>query len=454
LKLTASAPSGVILWSSSDSSVATVRDGVVYPKATGVVDITAKTKVSGTTAVCRVTVVPHIGSSAIRVSAEKSTIYATNKTSLKAALSSAVAGEKSNDDIAWSSSDTGIAKVNAEGVVTGVSYGTAKITATAESGPSAAVDISVRTIKAKVSEVIITPGMQYRARFTCYGDTTEDDITYSSSGRSIARVTAAGNVYANLRDVNTGEAKAGEVTITAETGEGEKARMRVVVRDEPTIIDVSKWQGDIDWATASESVDLAILRVMHGADASTEKKYKSYADDCKEYGVPFGAYAYATFKSKKAAVKEATAFYKQAVSGGRKPVFFVVDAEESYIKRAHTEAYIAKLRSLAKKDGVSRLKVGVYVGHHLYKALNLNLKTDRKDSATPDFVWIPRYNSNIGARTPAMYEPDHACDMWQYSSTARIPGISGNVDINTLTDTDGDKLTKKSNFDLKWLTSR
>jgi GH25 family lysozyme M1 (1,4-beta-N-acetylmuramidase) len=41
--------------------------------------------------------------------------------------------------------------------------------------------------------------------------------------------------------------------------------------------------------------------------------------------------------------------------------------------------------------------------------------------------------------------------MWQYSSTGRIPGISGNVDVNTITRTDGRELTKKSGFSFKWL---
>jgi len=451
LKLTASAPSGAIVWSSADTSIATVKDGVVTPKKTGTVDIIAKAKASGTTAVCRVTVVPHIKAKAISVSPSEDTIYATKTTTLKPTLVSEVDGQKSNDDITWSSSNTKIAKVSSTGVVTGVGYGTAKITVKAESGPTASAEIKVRTVKANLSSVIITPGMRYKPEFTFYGSGTTTGLTYSSSSSSVARVTSAGNVYANLRDKETGVAKAGTVTITVKTKAGDKATMKIVVRDEPTIVDVSKWQGDIDWATASKSIDLAILRVIHGATTSTEQKYKSYADSCKKYSVPFGVYAYVTYKTKASAESQAKTFYNQAVSGGRVPLFFVVDAEETYITRANTEAYIAKLRSLAKADGNSRLKIGVYIGHHLYKSLNLNLKTDTKNAKTPDFVWIPRYNSNIGARTASMSIPDFACDMWQYSSAGRIPGIDGNVDMDTLTNTEGAWLTAKTNFNFAWL---
>jgi uncharacterized protein YjdB len=451
LKLTASAPSGTILWSSSDDSVATVKDGVVTPKKIGVADIIATTKVSGTTAACRVTVTDRVKAKGITVSPEKDSIYAGKTTTLKATLISAVDGKASNDRITWSSSNEKVAKVSATGVVTGVAYGKATITATAESGPKAAAEITVHTVKTGENKVILTPGMKYKLPLTFYGSGSSKGVVYSSGDKSIASVDSSGYVSVNLRDKATGKAKEGEVVITAKTKGGEKATVKIIVRDEPTIIDVSKWQGAIDWATASKSVDLAILRVIYGADTSLEGKYRSYADDCKKYGVPFGVYAYVKYKSKKEAENEAAKFYEQAVSGGRAPLFFVVDIEESHLTRANTEAYIAKLRSLAKEDGIERLKIGVYIGHHLYETMKLNVTPDKKNAKTPDFVWIPRYNTNVGARTEAMYEPKYVCDMWQYTSTGGVPGIVGNVDMNTLTDTRGKWLTDKPDFDFDWL---
>jgi uncharacterized protein YjdB len=452
LVLTATAPSGAVKWSSSNKAVATVDvNGVVMPVSPGTADITATSKASKTKATCEVTVVPHIKSTAISVTPTKKTIYAEQKTTLKATLTSAVKGQKSNDDITWKSSDKKIATVDSKGVVKGIGYGTATITAKAESGSSTTASITVKTVKAKLSKVILTPGMKYEVGFALYGSASSKDITYSSSDKTIATVSSSGTVSVNKRDSETGAAKAGTVTITAKTKAGDKATMKVVVRDEPTAIDVSKWQGDIDWETVSGSVDLVILRALYGSTTSTEPKYKSYATSCKKYGIPFGVYHYVTYKTKKAAESQAKAFYAQATYGGRAPLFYVIDAEESYITRANTEAYIAKLRSLAAADGIERLKIGVYVGHHLYNTLNLNLKTDTDNPKTPDFVWIPRYNSNIGCRTESMLVPDYACEMWQYSSTGGIPGISGNVDMNTLSHPDGEWLTTKSGFDFAWL---
>ncbi|MDR0518994.1 MAG: Ig-like domain-containing protein [Clostridiales Family XIII bacterium] len=451
LVLTATAQSGAIEWSSSDESVAIVQGGAIFPQQLGTAVITATASKSGTTATCRLTVVPHVPSKGIRLSPDEDTILATKSMKIKAILESAVDGAESNDDISWSSSNLSVASVTQEGVVTGLGYGTAVITALTESGFQATATITVSTVVSKLGRIILTPGMVYKPAFSFYGLGTSDNVTYTSSDTSIARVSTSGTVYANLRDKSTGLAKSGTVTITATTAAGDSDTMKVTVNDEPTIVDVSKWQGDIDWATASQSIDLAILRVLHGADTSKEPKYKSYANDCKRYGVPFGVYAYVTYKTKSAAESQAKKFFNQAVSGGRAPLFFVVDAEESYITRANTEAYIAKLRELAKEKGITRLKVGVYIGHHLYSKLNLNLSTSKSSAKTPDFVWIPRYNSNIGARTTSMDIPDFPCDMWQYSSTGRIPGINGNVDMNTLTDPAGDWLTDKPTFSFDWL---
>jgi GH25 family lysozyme M1 (1,4-beta-N-acetylmuramidase) len=227
-----------------------------------------------------------------------------------------------------------------------------------------------------------------------------------------------------------------------------------MVSSEPTIVDLSKWQGNIDWSQAYQSIDLAILRVSYGTDTKIEPKYKSYADSCAEYGVPFGAYSYCLYKTKAAAQKEAAAFYKQATSDGRAPLFFVIDIEESFIKKSHTEAYITKLRELAAADGVTRLKIGVYIGHHLYAKLKLDLTPDLDDPTTPDFVWIPRYNlPNNGAMKATAKIPDYPCDLWQYSSGAYLPGVTGKVDVNTLYDTEGDPLSDTPGFSFDWLVA-
>ena len=49
-----------------------------------------------------------------------------------------------------------------------------------------------------------------------------------------------------------------------------------------------------------------------------------------------------------------------------------------------------------------------------------------------DFVWIPCYGKNDGTIAGSK-QPSYPCDLWQYTSTGSIAGISGNVDMNVIT---------------------
>ncbi|MDR1291808.1 MAG: Ig-like domain-containing protein [Clostridiales Family XIII bacterium] len=453
-KTTPDKSTSTVKWTSSNKKIATVdAAGYITAKKKGTVKITATTS-SGKKATTKIKVVPLVAATAIAVDPVSATMQSSNTKTLKAYIDSGDPASPTNDVIVWSSSNEKVATVTEKGKVTAIRAGTASITARAAgSGIQASAEITVQGAKIEADSVRITPGERFKPKFTDYGLSSDDGLIYASSNDGIASVTPDGYVQAAFRS-GGGSAKSGTVTITATDAAGVSASIKVTVSDEPTIVDLSKWQKDIDWSQASRAFDLAILRVTYGADASYEPMYKTYADNCTAYGVPYGAYSFALYKSKGAAIKEANAFYKQATAGGRTPLFFVLDVESSYIKRAHTEAYISRLRELAAKDGISRLKVGVYVGHHLYNKLNLNLDTDPDNGATPDFVWIPRYNTpNNGTIGANANTPDYPCDMWQYSSGAYFPGIAGKVDVSTLYDPEGDPLSEKGDFSFDWLIS-
>jgi uncharacterized protein YjdB/GH25 family lysozyme M1 (1,4-beta-N-acetylmuramidase) len=442
-----------VKWTSSNEKIATVNAaGYIKTKKAGTVKITAKTS-NGKKATTKVKVVPLVKATAITVTPNQKIMSSSQKTTLKATLVTADPNIPSNDIVEWRSSNEKIATVTEKGKVTTIMPGYAVITARAAgSGIEAYSAITVRNIEIDPDSVRITPGERFKPDFKDYGLSNTSGMTYSSSDVRIATVTSDGYVQANFRNKSTGKAIVGTVEITGTNRSGSSASFKITVSDEPTIVDLSKWQGNIDWSLAAPAFDLAILRVSYGADVDIEPKYKTYADSCAEYGVPYGAYSFALYKSKSAALKEANAFYKQATSGGRMPLFFVLDIEESFIKRSDTEAYIARLRELAEADGYTRLKIGVYVGHHLYDKLNLNLDTNPDNAKTPDFVWIPRYDSrNNGTLAPTDKRPNFTCDLWQYSSGAYFPGIAGKVDVNTLYEPGGNPLTEKENFSFDWL---
>ena len=57
------------------------------------------------------------------------------------------------------------------------------------------------------------------------------------------------------------------------------------------IIDISKWDGDIDWDVAAPQLDLAICRVQYGSRVIDEK-YKEYVANLEQRNIPHAAYAY------------------------------------------------------------------------------------------------------------------------------------------------------------------
>jgi len=173
------------------------------------------------------------------------------------------------------------------------------------------------------------------------------------------------------------------------------------------IIDISKWNGDINWSVAKQHIDFIIARVQDGSNY-VDPLYKEYVQSMKQHSIPFGNYAFCRFVSVADAKKEAQDFWNR---GDKSATVWVADVEVKTMDdmRSGTQAFIDELYRLGAK------KVGLYVGHHMYEPFGMaNVKSD--------FVWIPRYGGN---------KPAYPCDIWQYTETGNVPGI-GKCDLNSL----------------------
>ncbi|HDR8178650.1 GH25 family lysozyme [Bacillus cereus] len=173
------------------------------------------------------------------------------------------------------------------------------------------------------------------------------------------------------------------------------------------IIDISKWNGDINWPIAKQYIDFIIARVQDGSNY-VDPLYKGYVQAMKQHGIPFGNYAFCRFVSENDARIEARDFWNR---GDKSATVWVADVEVKTMDdmRAGTQAFIDELRRLGAQ------KVGLYVGHHMYAPFGMaNVKAD--------FVWIPRYGGK---------KPDYPCDIWQYTETGNVSGI-GKCDLNEL----------------------
>ena len=190
------------------------------------------------------------------------------------------------------------------------------------------------------------------------------------------------------------------------------------------IIDISKWQGTIDFDALKPNVSLVIARASCGSDKDI--KIDEYAKEMNKRNIPFGVYCYSYAGTTEKAIDEAQKLVKYAEEYN--PLFYVLDAEEAKLTKTTIAAFIKEIRKHTNK------KVGCYVANHRYSAYRYNELEDLFD-----FTWIPSYGKNDGTIAGSK-KPSHFCDLWQYTSTAKIPGISGNVDMNVIT---GDGISLK-----------
>lgn len=195
---------------------------------------------------------------------------------------------------------------------------------------------------------------------------------------------------------------------------------------EKTIMDVSRHQGTIDWAKvkASGQIGGVMIRAMgNSADGKASKPYidpqfaRNYAE-CTRLGIPVGVYGYFKAVNKAEADKE-LALLKSALTGKTLGMPVAVDIEDEVqqpLGKAALTDLTAYMLSTVESWGVyAMLYTGLWFGSTFLYMGGAELK--------PYDVWLAAYRT----RKPA---PGWPFGMWQYTSTARIPGVSTNVDLS------------------------
>lgn len=203
---------------------------------------------------------------------------------------------------------------------------------------------------------------------------------------------------------------------------------------EKTIMDVSRHQGVIDWAKvkASGRVDGVMIRAMgNSAKGLPSKPYtdpqfaRNYAE-CKRLGIPCGVYGYFKAVNREQADKE-LALFKQALGGRTFQLPVAVDIEDEVQKplgKAALTDIAAHCLSTVESWGVyAMLYTGLWFGSTFLCMGGAALK--------PYDVWLARYPKDQRKTKPEdKPKTAFAFGMWQYTSTARVPGVSTGVDMS------------------------
>lgn len=194
-------------------------------------------------------------------------------------------------------------------------------------------------------------------------------------------------------------------------------------------IDVSRYQGLIDWAqVAAAGYKGAMLKTVSTNHKLSKRADGLYIDptfetnyrNAKAAGLDVGVYYY-TYATSEAMADAELALLRQAVYGKEFSLPVCVDVEENKLKQLST----LDLTNLTAYALEQVEKMGFYAQLYTYTHYS-NMELDMGRLANRWDVWL----SDTTGHTPAV---GYHYNAHQHSSEGRVPGISGNVDLNVTT---------------------
>ncbi len=185
-------------------------------------------------------------------------------------------------------------------------------------------------------------------------------------------------------------------------------------------IDVSKHQGSINWNQVKNTdVDYAIIRCGFGDNYSSQddSQWSANANACTSLGIPFGVYIYSYAQNTSQAKSEADHVLR-LVKGYNLDFPIYIDLEDN----TQSGLSASTLGNIAKTFCDTVQNAGYEVGVYANKYWWTSKLTSSVFNNSSWHKWVAQYNSNC------TYSGDY--EMWQATSSGKVSGISGNVDLN------------------------
>lgn len=206
---------------------------------------------------------------------------------------------------------------------------------------------------------------------------------------------------------------------SGEMGKKELAVTYCASGDTTEGIDVSKWQGEIDWdAVAGDGIRFAIIRVTHGTEVIDEW-FDTNWRRAREVGITRGAYQY--FEGGQDPLEQADLFVDLvgALEPGDLPPVIDVESPDGNPPSAEYQANVrAWLDRVEEGLGLPPI---IYTGKYYW---------DDHLDGTAEFEDHPLWQAWWSADCPNTPNGWSQWTFWQYSSTGRVAGISGDVDLD------------------------
>lgn len=181
------------------------------------------------------------------------------------------------------------------------------------------------------------------------------------------------------------------------------------------IIDISEHNRKINWEEVKKHINGAIIRCGYGMDQTNQddKYWKYNVDECTRLGIPFGVYLYSYANTDSKSRSEA-AHVLRLIKGYELsyPVYLDLEEQVNPDTRGHAVRGAKIFADIVEAAGY---EVGIYANENWYKTI-IGSVLDKYTK------WVAKYSSKA---------PDVPnVDIWQYTSSGSVPGISGRVDVN------------------------
>lgn len=206
-------------------------------------------------------------------------------------------------------------------------------------------------------------------------------------------------------------------------------RNNLFVQQAKGVIDVSSWQGDVDWAKAkADGVEGAIIRLGYGWGNYADAKAQRNINECKRLGIPFGIYWYSYAYDANCARAEgndvAAKLRQMGVSPNdlKYPVYYDL---EKWTWAGHTPPTNPNVYSGMADAWYGALQSAGYKNLGVYSYTSYLQGPLNNSSIYAKTRWVAQYGAQMGYN--AFGTNDRG---WQYTSSGHINGISGSVDMN------------------------
>lgn len=195
------------------------------------------------------------------------------------------------------------------------------------------------------------------------------------------------------------------------------------------VIDVSEWQGDIDWAKAkADGVEGAIIRLGYGEGNNADKKAQRNISECKRLGIPFGIYWYSYADTPALAKEEGADVVAKLKQFGVNPsdlAYPVYYDLEKWTWEGHQPPTDPNVYNNIVNNWYRALQSAGYKNLGVYSYTSYLQGPLKHADIYAKTTWVAQYGARMGFDS----FPTNSRG-WQYTSSGKVDGISGNVDMN------------------------